>query len=308
MTMKMFVLCLGVAGAVACGGGAKEQTAKPAAAPAKAAPTLADEVDAMCACKAPACASEVHTRFAAVDQANASSSVAHVSALEEELKTCESKAREGDEMGTMQAMTGDMCACKDGTCVEGVVKKYDAFVKRMEEKYTGDAKPNDELMKLGERMSKCVEDAMTKDKQARGEGRGIDGKSHPSHEAPDTGGDDDEEDSLAKYGEEEAKLAAERAAKRKPYTGNSLADIGGTTGVKQCDLYLRSVDKFMKCDEVPQQAKDAVYEGVDAMKSGWGSLKDRHVPKEAKKAAADACTQALDALRQSAKALGCKKI
>jgi hypothetical protein len=79
----------------------------------------------------------------------------------------------------------------------------------------------------------------------------------------------------------------------------------GESGIPSCDAYLKTFEKYMACDKVPQQAKDASKQGIDAMKQSWAQFKDPNVPAEAKKAAGDACTQGEDAIKQSAQALGC---
>ena len=47
-------------------------------------------------------------------------------------------------------------------------------------------------------------------------------------------------------------------------------------------------------------------QGIQQMYQGWQMLKDPNVPKEAKQAAADGCKEATKALKESAKAMGCK--
>jgi len=76
-----------------------------------------------------------------------------------------------------------------------------------------------------------------------------------------------------------------------------------TTGLSECDDYITLIDRYMRCDKVPQQARDAARQGIEAAKTGWGQL--GQMPLEARKAAADACHQANDALRQGAAAMGC---
>jgi ABC-type phosphate transport system substrate-binding protein/TPR repeat protein len=92
-----------------------------------------------------------------------------------------------------------------------------------------------------------------------------------------------------------------------PDAGTSPPDAG-TSGVAACDDYSRAFDNFLRCDKVPPQVKDASRQGFEAMKQGWAGLAGPDVPKEAKQAAAAACAQGLDALRQAANALGCGKI
>jgi hypothetical protein len=81
---------------------------------------------------------------------------------------------------------------------------------------------------------------------------------------------------------------------------------GGSTGLPECDSYLATAEKFAKCDKLPKEAKDAQMQSLEAAKSGWASLKDPSVPAEAKKAAADACKQSDDALKQAWTAAGCQ--
>lgn len=75
------------------------------------------------------------------------------------------------------------------------------------------------------------------------------------------------------------------------------------TGLPNCDVYIRSMESYMRCDKVPASAREAAKAGLDAMKSGWRDMGD--MPEDARKAANDACGQAVDALRQGAQAMGC---
>jgi hypothetical protein len=61
----------------------------------------------------------------------------------------------------------------------------------------------------------------------------------------------------------------------------------------------------MGCDKVPQAARDAAKQGVEASKQGWAALNSANVPEASKLAAASGCKQGEDALMQGAKALGC---
>ena len=85
--------------------------------------------------------------------------------------------------------------------------------------------------------------------------------------------------------------------------GTGAAAAGGS-GLAECDEYVAAVDKYMACDKVPQSARDAAKQGIDAMKSSWANMGS--MPEEAKKAAADACKQGVDALKQGAQAMGCE--
>jgi hypothetical protein len=77
------------------------------------------------------------------------------------------------------------------------------------------------------------------------------------------------------------------------------------TGIPDCDAYIALVTRYMQCDKIPQGARDAAKQGLDQMQAGWQQLKDPSMPAEARQAAANACKQATDALRQGASAMGC---
>jgi hypothetical protein len=180
----------------------------------------------------------------------------------------------GGDKGKMKKMKDAMCACKDAACVDKVQKDYADFMKSMEEKYKGDKKPDEDMMKIGEDMAKCMSDAM-----AGGAGAGG--------------------------GEASGSAAASGSGSASGSDTGGGAAASADTGVPECDDYLKSFDKYMSCDKIPQQAKDASKQGIEQMKQGWAMLKDPNVPPEAKKAAGDACKQAVDALKQSASAMGC---
>ena len=76
-----------------------------------------------------------------------------------------------------------------------------------------------------------------------------------------------------------------------------------TTGLPDCDRYLQVIERYLQCPKVPQAARDAARQGIDAMKQGWADMSG--VPDEARRAANDACRQAVDAVRQGASAMGC---
>ena len=100
-----------------------------------------------------------------------------------------------------------------------------------------------------------------------------------------------------------AKPAEAKPAEAPPAAAPAAA---GSTGIAECDGYLATAEKFAKCDKLPKEAKDAQTQALEAAKTGWASLKDPNVPAEAKKAAADACKQSDDALKQAWTAAGCQ--
>ena len=101
-----------------------------------------------------------------------------------------------------------------------------------------------------------------------------------------------------------AKPAEAKPAEAPPAAAPAAA--AGSTGIAECDGYLATAEKFAKCDKLPKEAKDAQTQALEAAKTGWASLKDPNVPAEAKKAAADACKQSDDALKQAWTAAGCQ--
>lgn len=88
-------------------------------------------------------------------------------------------------------------------------------------------------------------------------------------------------------------------------SGATTQSATNDTGVPECDEYARTFDRYLACDKVPQQAKDASKANIDQMRQSWSGLKDPNVAPAAKASAGDACKQATAALQSSAKALGC---
>jgi hypothetical protein len=76
------------------------------------------------------------------------------------------------------------------------------------------------------------------------------------------------------------------------------------TGLPGCDEYIASMERYLQCEKIPQAARDAARQGVDAMKDGWAQI--ANLPDDVKQQTNDACKQAVDALKQGATALGCK--
>jgi hypothetical protein len=98
---------------------------------------------------------------------------------------------------------------------------------------------------------------------------------------------------------DEAKPDEAKPDEAKPTEGGG----GAATGLAECDAYVAAVEAYMKCDKVPQEARDGAKSGIEAMKQGWGDTSA--MPEEAKKQTNDACKQATDALKQGATAMGC---
>jgi hypothetical protein len=75
----------------------------------------------------------------------------------------------------------------------------------------------------------------------------------------------------------------------------------GSTGMTECDEYLKVVEAYSKCDKVPQPARDAAIKSRDTAKATWtGTMTD-----DAKKAAAAGCKSGSDTLKTGAQTMGC---
>jgi hypothetical protein len=68
-----------------------------------------------------------------------------------------------------------------------------------------------------------------------------------------------------------------------------------------CERYRQLIEKLASCDKMPQQSRDALKQGFDAMNQTWKEMGD--MPPEARKAMEEACTQGADALQQAASAM-----
>lgn len=76
-----------------------------------------------------------------------------------------------------------------------------------------------------------------------------------------------------------------------------------TTGEPACDDYVAKMERFLACDKVPADAREGGRMGLDAMRQSWGDLSQQ--PEANRKAAADGCKVAADAIVESGKAMGC---
>ena len=68
-----------------------------------------------------------------------------------------------------------------------------------------------------------------------------------------------------------------------------------------CEKYKQRIEQLMTCDKFPQQARDALRQGYDAMSQSWAQMKD--MPEEGRKAMEDGCKYGTEALEQAAKDL-----
>jgi hypothetical protein len=77
----------------------------------------------------------------------------------------------------------------------------------------------------------------------------------------------------------------------------------GTTIREACKAYIDEVETYLKCTKVPQSARDAAQQGIDAMKKSFDS--QAGASPEAVAAAKQACDLASAALEDSMKTFGC---
>jgi hypothetical protein len=80
-------------------------------------------------------------------------------------------------------------------------------------------------------------------------------------------------------------------------------ELPASTGLPDCDGYIKAVEAYVRCDKVAQSARESVKTGLDSMRETWGSL--ANVPEGVRTQTNDACKQAVDSLRQGAAAIGC---
>lgn len=93
---------------------------------------------------------------------------------------------------------------------------------------------------------------------------------------------------------------ADTTAKPADTTATPPAPGGGDLPA-ECNDYKAMIEKLASCDKMPQQSRDALKQGYDAMSQGWANVGS--MPAEAKKAMADGCKQGTDALKQAAGAM-----
>lgn len=68
----------------------------------------------------------------------------------------------------------------------------------------------------------------------------------------------------------------------------------------ECAEYKGMMEKLASCEKMPQQSRDALKQGFDAMSASWANT--AAMPPEAKKAMADGCKQGAEALKTAAAA------
>lgn len=68
-----------------------------------------------------------------------------------------------------------------------------------------------------------------------------------------------------------------------------------------CVLYEELVRKMGECDKLPQSAREAMQQGLEALKQNWGGLDDPNRYRDV----SEGCKVAAEAMRQAGTSLGC---
>ncbi len=120
------------------------------------------------------------------------------------------------------------------------------------------------------------------------------------------GGDDDKDEPLGEAADKGVAAADGEGDKADGEGDDDKAAAGGAanTGLAECDAYIAMVEKYVACDKIPQESRDATKQSIESMKAAWGDM--GAMPAESRKQTGDACKQGADALKQGAEAMGCK--
>jgi hypothetical protein len=97
--------------------------------------------------------------------------------------------------------------------------------------------------------------------------------------------------------------AQPKAEERKPTEATSAVSV--QSGLPECDAYMKTFQRFMQCEKVPQVSKDAFQKHFEATRQSWAALANPGFPTQTKKQYAEICKQGESTLQQSAKALDC---
>lgn len=111
------------------------------------------------------------------------------------------------------------------------------------------------------------------------------------------------DDKGAKADDKTAKPTGDQKPAENAKPADDKPAAAASTGLPECDAYAAAVESFVKCDKIPQAARDNAKQGLDAMKSAWTNMDG--VPDDVKQQTNDMCKQAVEGLKQGAAAQGC---
>jgi len=123
------------------------------------------------------------------------------------------------------------------------------------------------------------------------------GEAKPAEGAEAAGEKAEEAGEKAEAAGEEAKEAGEEAKEEAKEGGEAAAGGTPSTGIAECDAL---IETYVKCDKLPQSARDAFLQNADAWKKALEAGGDA-----AKTQLVESCKQAAEAAKQSLSALGC---
>lgn len=115
--------------------------------------------------------------------------------------------------------------------------------------------------------------------------------------------DDDDDDDDDKMSETDRTLMTRLSREAGACRMAVRRQFAPKSGIDECDQYIEITEWYMTCDAIPQAARDGMKQGMDAMQAAWAD--NQNLPDEARQAMADGCRAAVDAIRQSAAAMGC---
>ena len=129
----------------------------------------------------------------------------------------------------------------------------------------------------------------------KGEEKAAEGEAKPAEGGEAAG---EEKAAEEKPAEEKAAEGEEKPAEGEAKEGGeAAAGDSPKTGIEECD---KLIETYVKCDKLPQSARDAFLQNADAWKKALEAGGDA-----AKTQLVESCKQAAEAAKQSLSALGC---
>ena len=90
--------------------------------------------------------------------------------------------------------------------------------------------------------------------------------------------------------------------------GSTIAEAGSVSAggmPAACIEYKNFIGKLATCSKFPESSRKSLEDGFRAMEDGWKNIDWTKMPADSKKQVNDGCQQGLDAMKQSATAMGC---